>query len=347
MNNNLTARQNNILEIIANNQDISTSQIKSLLNSDIATSTLNRDLALLVGKNYLIKQGTGRATVYRVSPKFKVLVPVKDYFAQEVDSRNAQGGFNNNVFETLGQVELLTQKETQELTSLQKKYQENIKSLPSNIYQKEIERLTIELSWKSSQIEGNTYSLLETELLFKDKQQALGKSQEEAIMLLNHKSALDYMLNNTDIANSINIKLLQEVHYLLTKDLKINANIRKHIVGITGSQYKPLDNEHQIKEALENMCDLINSKNNIFEKALLAISLISYIQPFEDGNKRTGRMIGNAILISNNACPLSYRSVEALDYKQAMLLFYEQNNLSLFKEIFIEQNKFAYNNYFL
>jgi Fic family protein len=94
------------------------------------------------------------------------------------------------------------------------------------------------------------------------------------------------------------------------------------------------------------MCALINAKDNGFEKALLAVVLISYIQPFEDGNKRTGRMISNALLIANGACPLSYRSIDSLDYKKAMLIFYEQNNLSEFKQIFIEQNVFGVKNYF-
>ena len=80
---------------------------------------------------------------------------------------------------------------------------------------------------------------------------------------------------------------------------------------------------------------------------MLAILLIAYIQPFVDGNKRTSRMIGNAILLANNACPLSYRSINELEYKKAVLLFYEQNNLSYFKKLFIEQYEFVVGNYFL
>ncbi len=94
------------------------------------------------------------------------------------------------------------------------------------------------------------------------------------------------------------------------------------------------------------MCEAINQKDNGFEKALLAIALISYIQPFEDGNKRTARMASNALLINYGACPLSYRSTDALEYKKAMLLFYEQNNLRAFKDIFIQQNIFSAKNYF-
>ncbi len=91
----------------------------------------------------------------------------------------------------------------------------------------------------------------------------------------------------------------------------------------------------------------MNSVENEFEKTLISIVLISYIQPFADGNKRTARLIGNALLMGSNNCPLSYRSIDPMDYKKAMLLFYEQNNLSMFKELFINQYTFAVNNYFL
>jgi len=157
---------------------------------------------------------------------------------------------------------------------------------------------------------------------------------------------LDYLLAHQNIANDLSLTLLEEIHALLIKDLGVGKNIRSRTVGITGTAYKPLDNAHQIKEYIENMCRLINNKDNGFEKALLAVALISYIQPFEDGNKRTARMISNAILLNYDSCPLSYRSVDALDYKKAMLLFYEQNNLSAFKEIFIQQNEFSVKNYF-
>ena len=94
------------------------------------------------------------------------------------------------------------------------------------------------------------------------------------------------------------------------------------------------------------LCILINSKTNIFEKALLLILLISYIQPFADGNKRTARIMCNAILLHNRYCPISFRTVDSIDYKKAMLVFYEQNNITAFKKIFIQQFEFAVNTYF-
>jgi Fic family protein len=94
------------------------------------------------------------------------------------------------------------------------------------------------------------------------------------------------------------------------------------------------------------MCALINTKENVFEKVLLALTLLSYIQPFVDGNKRTARITGNAILINNNYCPISFRTVDSVEYKKAMLIFYEQNNITPFKKIFIDQFEFAVMTYF-
>jgi len=139
---------------------------------------------------------------------------------------------------------------------------------------------------------------------------------------------------------------IEDIHSLLIKDLGVTRNIRSTRVGITGTNYQPLDNEFQIREALHDTCDLVNSKSNVFEQALLALVLLSYIQPFEDGNKRTARITSNAILIAHNYCPISFRTVDSIDYKMAMLLFYEQNNISAFKQIFIDQFRFAVKQYF-
>ena len=107
-----------------------------------------------------------------------------------------------------------------------------------------------------------------------------------------------------------------------------------------------MDNEFQIREAMRDTCTLINSRSNVFEKELLVLILLSYIQPFTDGNKRTARITSNALLIANGYCPLSFRTVDSMDYKKAMLIFYEQNNLHAFKQIFIEQYEFAVKEYF-
>ena len=133
---------------------------------------------------------------------------------------------------------------------------------------------------------------------------------------------------------------IENIHSILTKELEVDRNIRHRRVGITGTNYRPLDNEFQIREALEDACTLVNGKDNVFEKALLTLVLLSYIQ------KRTARITSNAILIANGYCPISFRTVDSIDYKKAMLMFYEQNNIAAFKKIFIEQFLFAVKTYF-
>lgn len=132
----------------------------------------------------------------------------------------------------------------------------------------------------------------------------------------------------------------------MTEGLGVERNLRRVRVGISGTRYRPLEIESQIREAVSDMCELVNGKKDPYEKAFLALLLIAYIQPFSDGNKRTSRLAANALLIANSLCPLSFRTVEADDYRAALLLFYEQNNLSAFKNVFLGQVDFATKEYF-
>lgn len=269
------------------------------------------------------------------------------YFSKDIDERQVQTSFNFELInEQLPKVELFTDEELATLSLLHNEFRHNMEEMSANEYRKEMERLGIDLSWKSSQIEGNTYSLLETERLLRESKTADGKTKEEAIMLLNHKDALRFILDNPDYLQELTVSHIEDIHILLTKDLSVDKGIRHRRVGITGTNYRPLDNEFQIREAMRDTCKLINMKSNVFEKALLTLVLLSYIQAFTDGNKRTARITSNAVLIANGYCPLSFRSVDSIDYKKAMLIFYEQNNIYAFKQIFIQQYRFAVKEYF-
>lgn len=294
-------------------------------------------------------EGKARATRYRLSPQAQLLMPLNldTYFALEMDERQVQSSYNFELINgLLAETRLFSDKEQSHLDALQEEFRQHVSELTDNEYRKEMERLGIDLSWKSSQIEGNTYTLLETERLLRESKTAEGKTREEAVMLLNHKDALSFVLDNPDYLKELTVSHIEDIHQLLTKDLSIDKGLRRHRVGITGTNYHPLDNEFQIREAMRDACELINSKSNIFEKALLTLVLLSYIQPFSDGNKRTARITSNAILIANDYCPLSFRSVDSIDYKKAMLIFYEQNSLYAFKQIFMEQFEFAVKEYF-
>lgn len=312
-------------------------------------ATLKRLIAAGVQKGDIVVEGKARATRYSLSPQAHLLMPLDldTYFALDVDDRQVQTSFNFNIIrEQLPAVRLFSDEENVHLQELQAEFQRHTSEMTDKEYRKEMERLGIDLSWKSSQIEGNTYSLLETERLLRESKTADGKTKEEAVMLLNHKDALRFILDNPDYLQTLSVSHIEDIHQLLTKELSVDKGIRHRRVGITGTNYHPLDNEFQIREALRDTCDLINGKENIFEKALLALVLLSYIQAFSDGNKRTARITSNAVLIANGYCPLSFRSVDSIDYKKAMLVFYEQNNIYAFKQIFIDQFEFAVKEYF-
>lgn len=316
---------------------------------EVSEATLKRQLAILVQQGDVVVEGKARATRYSLSDQAHLLMPLNldTYFAQDIDVRKVQTSFNFALInEQMPKVSLFTEEEKAHLQTLQAEFRQHVAEMSPNEYNKEMERLGIDLSWKSSQIEGNTYSLLETERLLRESKTADGKTQEEATMLLNHKYALRFILDNPDYLQELTVSHIEDIHTLLTEGLSVDKGIRHRRVGITGTNYRPLDNEFQIREAMHDSCNLINSKDNVFEKALLTLVLLSYIQAFSDGNKRTARITSNAILIANGYCPLSFRSVDSIDYKKAMLIFYEQNNLYAFKKIFIEQFEFAVREYF-
>ena len=324
-------------------------EIMAGLTKAPSDSTMKRLLSAAVKEGNIETVGRGPATKYKLTPQAHVTMPLDlaTYFDKDIDEREVQESFNFDLIrDVLPKVEIFTKEELEVLNDAQIEFEKNTEGMTELEYRKEMERLGVDLSWKSSQIEGNTYSLLETERLLKDKQTASGKTKEEAIMLLNHKDALDFVLDVPDYLKELSVHRIEDIHSILTKELEVDRNIRHRRVGITGTNYRPLDNEFQIREALEDTCTLVNGKDNVFEKALLTLVLLSYIQAFVDGNKRTARITSNAVLIANGYCPISFRTVDSIEYKKAMLMFYEQNNIAAFKKIFIEQFLFAVKTYF-
>lgn len=338
-----------IINWVKQNPGNSSKNIHDGLELSIAYATLKRILQNLLAENLIETIGKGKGTKYQISRVYELLhsIEVDEYFKKEIDERIIRGHFNHCLMmETLTKASLFSDKEIERLTLLGNEYKENISKLTKEEYKKELERLAIDLSWKSSQIEGNTYSLLETERLLRDKETAAGKTKDEATMLLNHKETLDFIVQNNKYVTPLLLSRIEDIHSMLIKELNVDRNIRKRRVGISGTNYKPMDNEFQIRESMKEMCELINGEENVFAKALLVLVLISYIQPFNDGNKRTARIISNAILIDHKLCPIPFRTVNSMEYKKAMLIFYEQNNISVFKNIFMDQFEFAVKTYF-
>ncbi len=319
-----------VISFLKENQGLSSKEIFDKINLPISYATLKRVLSQLSAEKLIEVNGVGKATTYSFSKSYQLFYPVdlENYFEKDIDQRNIKDSFDFDLIpETLSKVNMFTETELQKLDKLQGQFLDNKGKLSEFEFNKEMERLAIDLSWKSSQIEGNTYTLLETELLLKEKLTAKGKTKDDAVMLLNHKEAIDFIVGHTDYLSPLSFSRIEDIHSILMKELGVKRNIRTGKVGISGTNYTPIDNEFQIKDALYEMCKLINKKDSVFEKAFLTLILLSYIQPFVDGNKRTARIVSNAVLMAYKHCPLSFRTVDSLEYKKAMLVFYEQNNV--------------------
>lgn len=345
----LESRQKYLLNIVSGASGLSREQVQDQINRlyPVSKPTLIRDLNNLLERRLIRVQGTAKATRYYPATTNPLLRPfdLERYFADDPDQRRgAKRTFDVSVLGHLH--DLFLPNELDQLRSYTVSFSQRTRQLPDDIVKREMERFVIELSWKSSKIEGNTYTLLETEALIKEKREAAGRSRQEAIMILNHKAVFEQILQHRVSFRKISLSDVNQLHGVLVKDLGVDTGIRRHPVGVTGTVYRPLDNQHQILEVYEKTFDLINHTINPFEKALIAHVMIPYIQPYSDGNKRTARILTNAVLLAHDLFPLSYRSVDEEEFKQALILFYEQGSLYHSKRLFIEQVKFAQEHYF-
>ncbi len=345
----LSLRQNKIIEILLKKKNLSSSMIHSeilKLGEEISLITIKRELTELVNNNFLEVSGLGRSTKYSISILGRVFANIdfEKYCDVEPDKRYGLNKYNFDLISSFPS-NIFSDNEFKILENATKEFRNRTKKISKTIKQKELERLIIEISWKSSKIEGNTYSLLETEKLILENKVAIGRTKEETQMILNHKDAFNFILKNKGKFKKITRKNLEELHSILIKKLNVKKGLREHPVGITGSVYRPLDNIYQISEALDILIDKISKISSPYVKTFLILLGLSYIQPFEDGNKRTSRLLANAILLANNLAPLSYRSVDIDDYRKSILVFYELNSIIPFKKIFIEQYDFSAKNY--
>lgn len=340
-------RQAKILQHLASKATITRKDVESIFPvGSVSRITLIRDLNELITRGWVQQSGGGKYVRYSLIPGKELFIPIHldDYFKDSVDVRPIRyPSFNSAVTDTL--VHLFTPQDTKIFEEGKQMLHHRFSIVDPVIIKRELERFTIEFSWKSSQIEGNTYSLLETEELIKNKREAKGHSKEEAVMILNHKSAFDTILEHRSTFRKVSELDIRSIHKELVKDLDITLNIREYGVGITGTMYKPLDTKWQLEEALHAVIEHAKTLS-IPEQSLVFLLMISYIQPFADGNKRTARMVSNALLLANGYYPLSYRSVDEVEFKKALILFYEQNNLYHLKRMFLEQQKFAMQQYF-
>ncbi|MCB1234715.1 MAG: Fic family protein [Verrucomicrobiae bacterium] len=211
--------------------------------------------------------------------------------------------------------------------------------LPAGTYLRHImSRLIIDLSWNSSRLEGNTYSLLETRRLLELGEMAEGKAAREAQMILNHKAAIEMLADQAD-GIGFNRYTVFSLHALLSDNLLSDArmcgSLRFRAVGIGGSVFYPLEGPERIERYFFEMLEKAEAIDDPFEQAFFVMVQLPYMQPFEDVNKRTSRLAANIPLVRQNLCPLSFVDVEQSDYVNGLLGVYELNRVELLRDVFV------------
>ena len=201
-----------------------------------------------------------------------------------------------------------------------------------------INRLLIDLSWNSSRLEGNTYSLLETKRLIEMGENAAGKELTEAQMILNHKDAIEYIVELAQ-EEKVSSHEICSIHALLSDNLlgdpSASGRLRNLAVGISGTTYLPLDNPHVLRDCFAVFIKKFNQIKDPFEQSFFALVHLSYMQAFEDVNKRTARLVANIPLIQRNLNPLSFIDVKQSDYVMSLLGIYEKNDVSLLHDLYV------------
>ena len=320
--------------------------------------TINRALRDLLASGFLEKLGGGRSTRYVATdaakaalgtllsaaaptPAWQALLqwspdalPLVETLRAPLGTRTPAGyeiGFVGNYFSN--QSSLLPPQLATDLFNAGRSRDQQ----PAGTYAREVlGQLLIDLSWSLSRLEGNNKSLLDTKELFELGEQA-GPLDEDALMLLNHKNAIEFMVDAVP-TEGITVPVIVDVQAKLMKDLLKDSrdigSMRRRVVNIEGSVYSPSNIPTLLADTLKSIVDKARHIRNPVEAAFFLWVNLAYLQPFADGNKRTSRLSANMPLMLYNCAPLSFLDVERADYATAMLGVYEQRDVAAAVELF-------------
>jgi hypothetical protein len=331
------------------------------LESTLPPRMLQRRLALLVEQNRLIAEGRGRGRWYRlpgvagevrvteegndtavaVGEVYPPISPagaaIKQAVRASVQNRRPVG-YNRAFLDTYRPNETfyLPAQTRQHLLEIGRSPDDR---RPAGTYARHIySRLLIDLSWNSSRLEGNTYSLLETERLLELGESAEGKDALEAQMILNHKAAIELLVEQADEVG-FNRYTLLNLHALLSENLLADpaacGRLRTITVNIHGTVFHPLAVPQLIEETFQQVLDTAEAIHDPFEQAFFVMVHLPYLQPFEDVNKRVSRLAANIPLIRDNLSPLSFVDVTDRAYVDGILGVYELNRVELLHDVFV------------
>ena len=351
-----------ILAVVASHpQGVQVSAVRQGLPYELPPRMLQRRLALLIEQKRLIAEGRGKGRSYRVpvtvsgsgnlilpgltaDGRAEVYVPVSAE-AQEIKQavrapmqNRRPAGYQPTFLDDYrpNVTYFLPADMRQRLLEMGRPADSEH---PAGTYARTIyRRLLIELSWNSSRLEGNTYSLLETERLLELGEAAEGKGALEAQMILNHKAAIEMLVDQADEIG-FNRYTILNLHALLSDNLladpQAGGRLRRIPVGIDGTVYHPLEVPQLIDECFGAILDTAAAITDPFEQAFFVLVHLAYLQCFEDVNKRVSRLAANISLIRGNLCPLSFVDVPARAYIDGLLGVYELNRVELLRDVFV------------
>ena len=341
--------------------------IQLAIGDETARRTLQRRLNQLVKLGRLAREGRNRGVLYRAvhrpSPESRIAVQLEG-----VTAKGAVGQVPEEIYVPMSEEgsrlrdligRPVTQRTpigyrreflldyrpnetwylpTQTRTRMRELGETRSAERPAGTYARDvIGRLLIDLSWASSKLEGNTYTRLDTQRLIEHGEAAAGKDGRETQMILNHKRAIEYLVDGAEEVG-YNAYTFNNLHALLSENLladpDASGKLRVHIVEISGTVFRPLAIPQQIDEYFRIVLEKAAAISDPIEQAFFLMVHVPYLQPFEDVNKHVSRLAANIPLIKHNLCPLSFVDVPERAYVEGTLAVYELNRVELLADVF-------------
>ena len=343
--------------VSAHPKGIAIQDIHRKLDEDISRRTLQYRLKQLVDEGRLVKAGEKRGTKYlppsteregktpeAPDEEMAGAIPISKRAAEIQKYVRKPGRSRNPVGYKRAFLDEYRPNDTAYLSGKERAHLREVGTplsgeQPAGTYAKQIlNRLLIDLSWNSSRLEGNTYSLLDTKRLIDFGEVAEGAELLEAQMILNHKDAIEILVGSAEEIG-FNRHTILNLHALLANNLLADSNatgrLRRIAVGIEKSSFHPLEVPQLIEECFDQILATADAVTDPFEQAFFMMVQIPYLQPFDDVNKRVSRLASNIPLIKANLTPLSFTEVPVKTYTEAILGVYEMNQIDLLKDVFI------------
>ena len=325
-----------VLSYISNHPECGRSQIRRHVAPDASASTVWRALRRLVDAGKLQMVGEGRATRYRVagSEAVRAHLRMPIHFRSTVRYRKE---FTRRY--RPNETRYLTDANREELEEAGTPVAAPLHPSHGATYARRIlEELEIDMSWASSRLEGNSYDLLETERLVRSAKATAGKARRDAVMILNHRDAIRYVVENLAELDACATDI-RCIHALLANQLitdpTLMGGLRRAPVSISRSNYVPLEDRFTLREEFHSLVSKAARITNPFEQSFFMLVHIPYLHPFAHMNKRTSRIASIIPLLKADLAPMSFFAINDRDYIRGLLGVYELNDVSLLREAFV------------